>query len=264
MKLAIVQNHPVFGDKAGNTVRLVAAMESAPSDLYVLPELAYSGYQFSSMEEARSLAEGLGSPSIDALRDASRRLDACVVFGFPELAGDRLCNSSLALLPDGSELLYRKTHLFYREKLFFSPGDTGFRVFDFRGARIGMAICFDWFFPESFGTLASMGADIVAHPSNLVLPYCQRADFAAAVQNRLFIATANRVGTEHREDEALTFTANNYTIVNKDSTSRLALTNGGSNGPGANTIEDNALDLLTAIQHLPACRVEVAGAEGRV
>jgi predicted amidohydrolase len=215
MKIALVQNHPVFGDKTGNTARLVAAMESAPSDLYVLPELAYSGYQFTSADEARGLAEGLGSPSIEAFRDASRRLDACVVFGFPELAGDRLYNSSLALLPDGSERLYRKTHLFYKEKLYFSPGDTGFKVFDFRGARIGMAICFDWFFPESFRTLAAKGADIVAHSSNLVLPYCQRADFAAAVQNKLFIATANRVGTENREDEALTFTGGSVLVSPK-------------------------------------------------
>jgi len=215
MKVTLVQNHPIFGATTENLARLVSAMESAPSDLYVLPELAYSGYQFTSMEEARSLAENLDSPSIDALRNASRRLDACVVFGFPELAGDRLYNSSLALLPDGTELLYRKTHLFYREKLFFSPGDTGFKVFDFRGARIGMAICFDWFFPESFRTLALMGADIIAHSSNLVLPYCQRADFAAAVQNRVYIATANRVGTEKREEEALIFTGGSVLVSPK-------------------------------------------------
>ncbi|MCX7025936.1 MAG: hypothetical protein NT061_00285 [Spirochaetes bacterium] len=215
MKITLVQNHPVFGDKAGNVARLVAAMESSPSDLYVLPEMAYSGYQFTSVEETRSLAEDLGSSSIDALRAASRRLDACVVFGFPERAGNLLYNSSLALLPDGKEYLYRKTHLFYKEKLFFSPGDTGFKVFDFRNAKIGIAICFDWFFPESFRTLALKGADIVAHSSNLVLPYCQRADFAAAVQNKVFIATANRVGTEQREAEALTFTGGSVLVSPK-------------------------------------------------
>jgi len=69
-----------------------------------------------------------------------------------------------------------------------------------------MAICFDWFFPESFRTLALKGADIIAHCSNLVMLSCQQADFVAAVQNRIFIATANRVGTEARETEALTFT----------------------------------------------------------
>jgi len=78
---------------------------------------------------------------------------------------------------------------------------------------VGLAICFDWFFPESFRTLALKGAVIVAHCSNLVLPYCQRADFAAAVQNRIFIATANRVGSEQREDETLTFTGESVLVA---------------------------------------------------
>jgi len=215
MRIALVQNHPIFGDKAGNVARLVTAMESAPSDLYVLPELAYSGYQFVSTEEARRLADPIDSDSLDAFRQASKKLDACVVFGFPELAADRVYNSALAVLPDGREYLYRKTHLFYKEKLFFAPGDTGFGVFEFREAKIGMAICFDWFFPESFRTLALKGADIIAHCSNLVMPYCQQADFAAAVQNRVFIATANRVGTEKREPEELAFTGKSVLVSPK-------------------------------------------------
>jgi len=206
MRISIVQNKPLFGDKAGNIRALIEAMESAPSDLYVLPELAYSGYQFVSIQEARELADDLDSPSIEEFRRASKRLGACVIFGFPERAGDKLYNSSLALLPSGKSHLYRKTHLFYKEKLFFAPGDRGFSLFEYEGARIGLAICFDWFFPESFRTLARKGADIVAHSSNLVMPYCQQADFAQAVQNRIYIATANRVGSESRDGETLSFT----------------------------------------------------------
>lgn len=213
MKVALVQNSPVFGDKQGNLDRLEAAIGSTRADLYILPELAYTGYQFVSAEEAADLAEDPErSDSVDRLRAAARRLDACLVFGFPERAGGRLYNSALALLPDGGEVLYRKTHLFYREKLWFAPGDSGFKVFEFRGAKIGMAICFDWFFPESFGTLARMGAELIAHCSNLVLPWCQRADFAAAVQNRVFIATANRVGGEARDGETLTFTGGSVLV----------------------------------------------------
>jgi len=215
MRLALVQNHPVFGDAAGNIAALVNAMESARADLYVLPELCYTGYQFTSPEEAENLADPLSHPHIDTFREASRRLDACIVFGFAEKAGGTRYNSSLAVLPDGGEYLYRKTHLFYKETLYFSPGDTGFFTFDFREASIGLAICFDWFFPESFRTLAMRGADIIAHSSNLVMPYCQRADFAAAVQNRLFIATANRVGTEHREAESLIFTGQSVLVSPK-------------------------------------------------
>ena len=118
-------------------------------------------------------------------------------------------------MPVGREYLYRKTHLFYKEKLFFEPGDLGFTLFEFRGARIGMAICFDWFFPESFRTLALAGADVIAHCSNLVMPYCQQADFAQALQYRVYIATANRVGAEAREQERLAFTGESVLVSPK-------------------------------------------------
>lgn len=212
MKVALVQFEPVFGDRDRNVGRLIRLCRQNPADLYVLPELAYTGYQFVSAEETRSLADDLESPRIDAFRAAAKDMDAAIVFGFPELSGASVYNASLAVLPDGRSYLYRKTHLFYKENLYFSPGDTGFFVFEFRGARVGLAICFDWFFPESFRTLALKGVDIVAHCSNLVLPYCQRADFAAAVQNRIFIATANRVGSEQREDETLTFTGESVLV----------------------------------------------------
>lgn len=215
MRIALVQNHPIFGAKRENVESLTALMGTAKADIYVLPELSYSGYQFVSREEAADLADSLDGEAIGVFRKAARRMDACIVFGFPEKTGTALYNSSLAVLPDGREYLYRKTHLFYKESLFFSPGDTGFTIFEFRGAKIGMAICFDWFFPESFRTLALKGAEIVVHCSNLVMPYCQQADFAAAVQNRIFIATANRVGTEAREAEALTFTGESVLVSPK-------------------------------------------------
>jgi predicted amidohydrolase len=212
MKVAIVQNQPVFGDIKGNAERLLAMIASKSADLYILPELAFSGYQFVSKNEAISLAETVHGPTVALFRKAAREINACIVFGFPEISGNELYNSSLAVLPDGRDCLYRKTHLYYKETLWFSPGTTGFPVFEFEGARVGMAICFDWFFPESFRTLALGGADIIAHCSNLVMPYCQQADFAAAVQNRVYIATANRTGVEKREAESLTFTGGSVLV----------------------------------------------------
>ena len=114
--------------------------------------------------------------------------------------------------PDGRDLRYRKTHLFYKEKEIFLPGNSGFGVIKWAGARIGLAVCFDWFFPESFRTLALMGADIIAHCSNLVMPYCQRADFTRALENRVYIATANRIGSEERSGERLSFTGGSVLV----------------------------------------------------
>ena len=215
MKIALIQFRPAFGESDRNIEKLLRLCRENPADLYILPELAYTGYQFVSEEEVRVLADSVHSRRIAAFRNAANALNACLIFGFPERADAGIYNSALAVLPDGREYLYRKTHLFYKETLYFSPGDTGFSVFEYRGARIGMAICFDWFFPESFRTLALKGADIIAHCSNLVLPYCQTADFAAAVQNRVFIATVNRVGAEQREDEKLVFTGESVLVSPK-------------------------------------------------
>jgi predicted amidohydrolase len=68
-----------------------------------------------------------------------------------------------------------------------------------------MMICFDWFFPEAARSLALLGADVIAHPSNLVLPYCPDAMPTRCLENRLFAITANRVGSESRGKERLTY-----------------------------------------------------------
>src|SRR5262249_36348097 len=85
-----------------------------------------------------------------------------------------------------------------RENLFFFPGNLGFPVFDLPIGKIGMMVCFDWIYPESARTLALNGAALIAHPSNLVLPHCPDAMVTRCLENRVFAATANRIGTEAR------------------------------------------------------------------
>lgn len=88
----------------------------------------------------------------------------------------------------------------------FTPGDTEPPVVETNVGRVGLMICFDWVFPEIARILALKGAQILAHPSNLVLPYCQQAMFARSVENHVFSITANRIGTEMRVDRHLNFT----------------------------------------------------------
>ena len=212
MRIALVQNSPRFGKKEENILRLFSLIDQEKADVYVLPELAYTGYQFISKKEVEELADSLDSLSVRRFKDKAHQRGSVIIFGFPERAEEGFYNSSLAVLPDGQTVLYRKTHLFYKEKLYFLPGNTGFSVFTYKELRIGLAICFDWFFPESFRTLALLGADLIAHSSNLVMPYCQQADFAQALMNRVYIATANRTGTEFREEESLTFTGESVLV----------------------------------------------------
>ncbi|MEE8260694.1 MAG: nitrilase-related carbon-nitrogen hydrolase, partial [Nitrospinaceae bacterium] len=106
--------------------------------------------------------------------------------------------SAVIVGPQGFIGKFRKAHIFDSENNFFQPGDLPFTVFDAGFAKIGIMICFDWRFPETARTLALQGADIIAHPSNLVLPHCPQAMITRCLENRVYAATSNRVGTEKR------------------------------------------------------------------
>jgi len=80
------------------------------------------------------------------------------------------------------------------------------------GAKVGLMICFDWIFPEACRSLALKGADIICHPSNLILPYCQTAMTTRAMENGLFTITANRIGSERRNGQELTFTGGSQIV----------------------------------------------------
>ncbi len=207
MKAGFYQFNPSFGRKEDNIRRVLSAVRDADADLLVLPEFFATGYQFVSAGEVAELSEpvpdGYTTGMISAL---SREKGMYIVAGLPERDGERFYNSAVLSGPDGFIGVYRKTHLFYEERLYFTPGDTGFRVWDTAIGRVGIMICFDWFFPESMRALALSGAEIVAHPSNLVLPFCPDSMPVRCLENRVFAVTANRTGTEDRKGAgALTF-----------------------------------------------------------
>jgi predicted amidohydrolase len=198
MKIAVIQTNPQFGAAAKNTADALAQMGEVPvADLFVLPELFNTGYNFSNRQEAAALAEPADGETAQALIRFAKKQSCYVAFGFAEKA-DAVYNSALLVGPQGVIGVYRKVHLYYRENLFFTPGNLGFPVFDLPFGKIGMMICFDWIYPESARTLALNGAQIIAHPSNLVLPYCPDAMVTRCLENRVFAATANRVGREDR------------------------------------------------------------------
>ncbi|MFZ0932617.1 MAG: nitrilase-related carbon-nitrogen hydrolase [Syntrophobacteraceae bacterium] len=206
IRIAVVQNDPVFGAKQHNVEQCLTMMRGVQADLYVLPELFATGYNFIDEKEARELAEPFPSGyTYQQIHKFASRERCFVVYGFGELANDSVYNSAAVVGHDGSSGLYRKVHLFDREKLFFAPGDLGFQVFETALGRIGVMICFDWYFPESARTLALKGAQIVAHPSNLVLPNCPDCMPTRCLENRVFAATADRVGTEDRGGHSLHF-----------------------------------------------------------
>lgn len=206
--LGVVQFAPQRCDVAANIAQVSLLLRGFRADVLVLPELANSGYMYAAPIDLAPYAEpGDGSgPFLTALHGLAAETGGVIVTGFAERAADGLYNSAAAVNATGVVQVYRKTHLFLNEKSLFLPGNTGFRVFEHGGARIGMMVCFDWYFPESARTLALAGAQIIAHPSNLVLPHCQTAMVTRCLENRVFAVTTNRYGTEELGAASLTFT----------------------------------------------------------
>jgi predicted amidohydrolase len=217
MRIGVYQNNPEFGQVEKNVLRAVIELSAADADMIVMPELFNTGYQFVSREEAFDLAEEIPSGrTCEVLSDVASLGKLYLVFGIAERHGDKLFNSAAVMGPDGFIGVYRKSHLFYEEKNIFDPGDTGFRVFDIGIARLGVMICFDWWFPEAARSLALQGADIICHPANLILPDCQKAMVTRSLENGVFSATANRIGSEARGGkDALMFTGESQILDNR-------------------------------------------------
>ena len=226
MRTGIYQNNPEFGEVSKNLERAINKLERIEADLVVLPELFSTGYQFISDKEVESLAESIpDGPTCQTLIKYACSKKMYMVFGIAERDGDKLFNSAVLIGPDGYIGKYRKSHLFYEEKFFFSPGDTGFNVYDIGTARLGIMICYDWWFPEAARTLALRGADIICHPANLVLSGCQKAMVTRSLENAVYSATANRIGAEARNGkEELRFTGNSQ-IISPDGQVILVLEN---------------------------------------
>lgn len=206
--IGFVQLEPLPVDPEANRRRAEEWIRRAEGvDLLVLPELMTSGYDMLDRGEAISCGEPFGEGATSRwLMELAKETETTLVIGYPEVDNGRVYNAAQLAAPDGTTANYRKTHLFDREKELFDPGDEEPPVVETPAGRIGLMICFDWIFPEVSRLLALKGAQVIAHPSNLVLQFCQRAMFARCVENGVFAVTANRIGTETRAGRELTFT----------------------------------------------------------
>ena len=211
MIISCVQFDCSLNAREANLSAVEQRLPAADADLVVLPELFASGYFFESTEQAEALSESVpDGPTTRRLELWARETGSTFVAGLPERAGGVLYNSAVVVTPKGWLGTYRKTHLFYQETLHFRAGDSGFQVWTVtdrggRSYRLGVMVCFDWLFPEAARTLALNGADVIAHPSNLVLPHCPSSMPVRALENGVYTATANRIGSETRGEETLTF-----------------------------------------------------------
>ncbi|MFP3496477.1 nitrilase family protein [Pseudomonas sp. SIMBA_059] len=214
VRVCVVQFDPQVGmhHRSANLRRsLELAGEAANSGatLIVLPELSNCGYYFATRQDAFDHAEAVPTGrSMQAWIEFSRRHQVYLAAGLSEIEGMQLFNTSVLIGPSGFIGKYRKAHLWNLEKLWFTPGNTGFPVFDTPIGRVGMLICWDIWFPEVPRILSQQGADIICSLNNWVWTPAPLFDEAgkcmasyltmtAAHANNVFIAAASRIGEEH-------------------------------------------------------------------
>lgn len=213
VRVAVVQFDPQVGveNLARNSAAIYQRLDAAVANgaqLVVLPELATTGYCFSGRAEAYAHAEPVpGGAAVQGWVSYAAQHGIYIVGCLVEQDGLQLFDTAVLVGPEGYIGRYRKTHLWNNEKLWFTPGDEGYPVFETKIGRIGLMVCWDIWFPEVPRILAQLGADIVCLPTDWVWTppplydasgTCMAAylTMTAAHANGIFIAAADRIGTE--------------------------------------------------------------------
>ncbi len=201
MKLELIQFAPRFPGKEENWRRIGAWAEKSPADIVLVPELSSCGYMYESPDEIEPFADD--RTALAPLEKVSTRTGKLIVGGFAERTDGVLHNAAYAVGPRGTAV-YRKIHLWNREKLLFQEGSEPCLI-EHGGRKIGIEICYDLQFPELTAYLSRQGAELVlaptawardAHgPSRGLEPHAFLA-MASAYANGICVAVANRTGTE--------------------------------------------------------------------
>ncbi len=196
-------------EKADSMAREAAA---GGANIILLPELFERQYfcqerRYGSYAFAKPVLE---NEAVRHFRQTAKELQAVIPVSFYEKDGCSFYNSVAMIDADGSLMgVYRKTHIpddhYYQEKFYFTPGDTGFRVWDTRFGRVGVGICWDQWFPETARCLALGGAEMLLYPTAIgsepildcdSMPHWRRCMQGHAGCNLVPVAAANRIGLE--------------------------------------------------------------------
>jgi predicted amidohydrolase len=205
--VAACQLAPTLGDLPANRERTATAVEEAASlgaELVVLPELASSGYAFEHTAEARQSAEDLDGETLAVWTRLAAEHAIVLVAGFCERAGDDVFNSAAVIDPTGLRAVYRKVHLWERERLVFAAGGAAPPLVETSVGRISTMVCYDLEFPEWVRIPALAGAQLLVAPVNWpasLAPKGERPAEVVRVQadaglNRMPVVACDRVGDE--------------------------------------------------------------------
>jgi N-carbamoylputrescine amidase len=210
-----------------NAEKLIREAAARGANIVLIQELFETPYFCKDHQSQHfDLAHPLeGHPAVEHFRALARELGVVLPVSVFERADNAFFNSVAVVDADGSVLgIYRKSHIpegpGYHEKFYFSPGDTGFRVFDSRYGKIGVAICWDQWFPEAARSMALLGAEILLYPTAIGSEpqdpsidssgHWQRTMQGHAAANILPLVASNRIGTEQGEKYTMTFYGSSF------------------------------------------------------
>ena len=199
-------------DNIAHAEELVRKAAAEGAQIILLPELFERPYfcqerRYEYYQYAKPVME---NEAVCRFQQVARELSVVLPVSFYERDRNLLFNSVAVLDADGSILgIYRKTHIpddhYYQEKFYFTPGDTGFRVFKTRYGTIGVGICWDQWFPETARFMAVKGAELLYYPTAIgsepilsvdSMPHWRRVMQGHAAANLMPVIAANRIGTE--------------------------------------------------------------------
>lgn len=202
--IACAQLDVAYGDPATNTEKAVQILrDHASADLVVFPEAFLTGYCTPDRQAANEIALARDNEWVSALQRACEEVDSIAVVGAVTASGDSLFNSAYLIEPGERLRIYDKTHLpELGVDKHVCPGRS-LPVFETKLGKIGVLVCFDLRIPEAARTLALQGAELIVLPTNWPVGAHAGPDFMAparAGENRVFVATCNRVGSENGFD----------------------------------------------------------------
>jgi N-carbamoylputrescine amidase len=228
VKVAITQfaMSDVYEENLAKADSLIGKASKEGAQLVLLPEL-FEGHYFCQVEDYdnfKRAEEAASSKTLKHFEEIAKKYHVVLPVSFFEKAGNCYFNSLGVINSDGTLLgIYRKSHIptgeCYEEKFYFTPGDTGFMVFDTSVGKLGVAICWDQWFPETARILALKGAEMIVYPTAIgsepVLPKDSKDHWrnvmkGHAAANILPVLASNRVGTEKAGNSSMVFFGSSF------------------------------------------------------
>jgi predicted amidohydrolase len=196
MRIGYVQYSPVTGDKEKNLETIRRLLSNVSGDLFVLPEMGLTAYPDATKEKLISHSEKLDGYLISEITKIAKEANACIIVGMPEIIENNIYNTTVAVGPEGLIASHQKSHLFMEEKNNFTPGTNKPILFEWRGNKIGIGVCYDYMFPEFWKKLALNGAQLFCNTANFVSNYGFPMMRARTIENGVYAITTNRTGED--------------------------------------------------------------------